>query len=578
MASELIKKLAIWSGCGVAVAGGAVGAYLLLTEENKVENMLEYVPANSDFVISFDTQQVITSSGSSIDDGKIVQSASLEKINDAIQNYWEDYMGARLNEEELKLFQKWQDFGSEGIIGYEGAVMVMNFPKGDDKLPELYCMASINDESKFIESIEDLTGADLTFEEIEGYQTAVYEIDSYEYDYETNEYTEVKKPAYSILLNDGIAWLVSMKDGEDAVEYINSQIEEANEESIIDIAWKNDLLAGKHSMAMLIDTKPIWDLIQEEEQEIASIELGDIMMNKDYTDSYFQLWCDVIDQEATITAGMVTREGKELQIPFIGNPTINSEFTKYLSKDDMVAISLAIPKGLDYKQIAQHYFDLAGKSLPYNFDEQLAQIKPYLDKIEGATVSIAGGLKNIPLSESELQKPSNYDFVAVASLQPGVAQEALDYATTFAQNMGAEISRTNNGIMFQYRGVIDTDYDYDYYSGEYRTIETYDQFELYLSVVGNDLVFANRPIAPQNDGSFNASLFNGKVATAILEIPKGHALYKKISEVLPISINPPFGLRSQISINPTNISWTTSITGNNGLLLDEIFKYVASFL
>lgn len=177
-----------------------------------------------------------------------------------------------------------------------------------------------------------------------------------------------------------------------------------------------------------------------------------------------------------------------------------------------------------------------------------------------------------------MQKPSNYDFVAVASLQPGVAQEALDYATTFAQNMGAEISRTNNGIMFQYRGVIDTDYDYDYYSGEYRTIETYDQFELYLSVVGNDLVFANRPIAPQNDGSFNASLFNGKVATAILEIPKGHALYKKISEVLPISINPPFGLRSQISINPTNISWTTSITGNNGLLLDEIFKYVASFL
>ena len=350
-----------------------------------------------------------------------------------------------------------------------------------------------------------------------------------------------------------------MKDGEDAVEYINSQIEEANEESIIDIAWKNDLLAGKHSMAMLIDTKPIWDLIQEEEQEIVSIELGDIMMNKDYTDSYFQLWCDVIDQEATITAGMVTREGKELQIPFIGNPTINSEFTKYLSKDDMVAISLAIPKGLDYKQIAQHYFDLAGKSLPYNFDEQLAQIKPYLDKIEGATVSIAGGLKNIPLSESELQKPSNYDFVAVASLQPGVAQEALDYATTFAQNMGAEISRTNNGI-------------------KYQAIGTYDQFELYLSVVGNDLVFANRPIAPQNDGSLYASLFNGKVATAIMEIPKGHALYKKISEVLPISINPPFGLRSQISINPTNISWTTSITGNNGLLLDEIFKYVASFL
>lgn len=555
MASELIKKLAIWSGCGVAVAGGAVGAYLLLAEENKVENMLEYVPANSDFVISFDTQQVITSSGSSIDDGKIALSASLEKINDAIQ----DNMEERLDDDDFNRLQKCQDFGNEGILGYEGAVMVMNFPNGDDKPFELYYMACINNESKFIEQIEDLTETNLTFEDIEGYQTAVYEVDSYEYDYETDEYTEVKKPAFSILLNDGIAWWVFNKDGEDAVEYINNQIEEANEEAIVDIEWKKNLLAGKHSMAMLIDSKPIWDLNQKEEREFASIELGDIMMNKDYTDSYFQMWCDVIDQEATITAGMVTRDGKELQIPFIGDPTINSEFTKYLTKDDMVAISLAIPKGLDYKQIAQHYYDLAGKPLPYNFDEQLAQIKPYLDKIEGATISIAGGLKNIPLSESELQKPSNYDFVAVASLQPGVAQEALDYATTFAQNMGAEISRTNNGI-------------------KYKAIGTYDQFELYLSVVGNDLVFANRPIAPQNDGSFNASLFNGKVATAIMEIPKGHALYKKISEVLPISINPPFGLRSQISINPTNISWTTSITGNNGLLLDEIFKYVASFL
>lgn len=583
MTSALIKKIALWGGCGVAAAGIGVGAYMFLASgEKNAEDMLGCVPAESDLVITFNSAQLLESTNSKLEDGKIVYSETVSTLIDNATALIKEEVG-----DDWDDVQEWIDFSGSGLVGYESAVFVANIPAKEDKKPEMYYLMNITDEKGFVESVENLPESPLSFDDVEGYKVST--IMNTEYDWESGESKKV--PAITIAIKDNIAWMVFFKDEEKTVEFINEQLEKASEQSIVDVVWKKEFLAGKHSIAVLLDTKPIWKLMQKEVRELASIELGDIAMDKGYTDSYFQMWCDVEGPTATLTAGMVSKDGKKLQIPFIGSTTINSSFLKYLNNYDVSALSIAVPKGLDYKKIAQHYADLIGETLPHNFDEQLAQIQPYIKKIEGATITIGCGVKQISMDDSVIRSVSNYDVIAVATLQPGVAQEVLGLAVSKAEEFGISLTRTANGVMYEdnlpvggrYQQVwVDNGYGYGYWDYEY--VPKYERVAIYASVEGNDLVIANRPISSSgNTSPLTASMFDGKVATCVSSLPKNSNLITGFMQLLRNEfntvVNPlPFGLQSQISINPTDVSWSFSITDNNGLLLDEIIKYASTYL
>lgn len=581
----------------VAVATITQGASAVLPSTlppDKSVDLLSFIPDNADMLLTGDARQCIESMGCRVSGDSIFFSQSVSGLFDFSQLV----VGGSV--------EKFIRF-SENFPRYGNGVMVVN--EGEDLV---YLLLEIVDDKRFIDGVPEIFGDEVTFTKKSGYHVAEVFTDSYESDslvvdasgelqYERCE----KVISYSIVVKDKLVWIVDGKCASDAVKAIKAQLKAAKKQSVALVPWKKNLLTENHTVTLLLDTKSIWDAVQEQDAALAAFELGDFVMDERYNDLYITARYDVEGPAVKVSGSLLDRSGQVLPIPFFNTANINPAFLRYTNPDNILAASWAVPQGLDYMRLANHYASLAGGKLSDSELQVISSLVPYLKKIEGATISVAAG----PLDIANIDYTSKWDIVVSASLQPGVAQELYNLIIMAASLNEFQVKQFPDYAVidvkyvhhYDYDSMVDTipwedaacdsvaicdeiaedcdsvaGYDYEPWDEEYSAVPVYDEFKVYLKVVGNDLVAATRDITTTGESVFDAAMFENNAAVMAGKIPLDGRLYNTVMELgqIPAELRPPFGVQSDIVISSTEASWSFSLTDNNGRFVEELAKYI----
>lgn len=590
-----VKRLILSVIVAVATITQGVSAVLPSTlPPDKSVDLLSFIPDNADVLLTGDARQGIESMGCRVSGDSIFYSQSVSGLFDLSQ---------LVVGESVEKFIRF----SENFPRYGNGVMVVN--EGEDLI---YLLLEIVDDKRFIDGVPEIFGDEVTFSKKSGYHVAEVFADSYESDslvvdasgelqYERCE----KVISYSIVVKDKLVWIVDDKCASDAVKAIKAQLKAAKKQSVALVPWKKNLLTENHTMTLLLDTKSIWDAVQEQDAALAAFELGDFVMDERYNDLYITARYDVEGPAVKVSGSLLDRSGQVLPIPFFNTANINPAFLRYTNPDNILAASWAVPQGLDYMSLANHYASLAGGKLSDSELQVISSLVPYLKKIEGATISVAAG----PLDIANIDYTSKWDIVASASLQPGVAQELYNLIIMAASLNEFQVKQFPDYAVidvkyvhhYDYDSMVDTipwedaacdsvaicdeiaedcdsvaGYDYESWDEEYSAVPVYDEFKVYLKVVGNDLVAATRDITTTGESVFDAAMFENNAAVMAGKIPLDGRLYNTLMELgqIPAELRPPFGVQSDIVISSTEVSWSFSLTDNNGRFVEELAKYI----
>lgn len=382
---------------------------ILLTTscKNRIEELLDAIPADSDIVVVGDLNTIVESAGGSIEGSKVNLPS---KVSDLI-------------EKEAKDIDKMLSSLKSSGINLQTCALVTNFK--DERLTAIF---KLDDKDKFLKFIESEEFNESSDEN----GIAIYEhSDNYYSDY--------------FAINGSVAYFIPEVNNESDLKverYFSDFIDEANSKSFRSTGMGKYIKEGNVGG---ISIKLPSDLRHQLARENVPSEITDMFRG------YVCMRGSLNGNKAHITMKFFDDEGNQRTVEDLnGNVNletpINRDALEYMHKDESLIYAVSI-KDFDWKN-----FDKMVNSSNPSSDEQTALIlvKSYLERIDG-TIAVGLGLTNGFSSIETLNHPEHLDndfaMTVVIEMKSGKARSVINDIKALLDNEPSfPYENTSDGI------------------------------------------------------------------------------------------------------------------------------------
>lgn len=261
---------------------------------------------------------------------------------------------------------------------------------------------------------------------------------------------------------------------------------------------------------------------------------------------------------------VLTKDGKQLESKIKG-AEVNLDLLKYANDKDIMLFIGAVPGGQDYSQLLKSMINEMGGPSAFGLDaETIGAIGAVLNNLDGSVMLAAGPIDGM----KALASPEGCTAVLAAEMKEGMAQHYVEMVKSFVD------------IQNEHMSSMAADYQKMGLSGyRAKTIETsYTDGKLSIKIpqggtvniqaIGNDFVAALGPITTDGGCKIDTTPLKGSWGGFIIDLPH----YNAFSSLMSF----PFGINLTSVSYPDKTTFSLSETETEGLLLDNIFKFVAS--
>ena len=434
-------------------------------------SVLDEIPAESDFVMVFDGEQILKSAGCKMSGGELELSDALNKLV------------KRMDADEVRLLD---ELKQADCFDFDKVVFVANM-RNDDNEPdyyESYVVLPVDNQEKAVEFFEDAFKK-LNFSHEDEYMVAGG----------GREY---------IIIDDDYCWLhFGSRDiyedydnnyDSEAAKHIAKLRRMASKESVADVSFKEDILDGGSAVAAVFDSKNMSDIL--------NVEWGDFLADAQYNDFVVGATLSLEGAAMEASLQLFSKDGDEIKLyPWAGN--VNAEFAEYINSKDMLVVASATNPEYNWEKLIRALEEGTGDEMP---KEYRAKVLEALTSM-GGTISYAVGIENI---ESLLNKDlSGLTFMSMMEFKDGKPKELLD---ELAQNLKV-LDGTNNVSVKYDNSVLEVSVMGTIFKAE---------------VKDGKLWIANRPLREMGNSLMPKSYFDGKAFAARFALPKDNQFVKMV--------------------------------------------------
>lgn len=284
-------------------------------------------------------------------------------------------------------------------------IAVFGYIKTNDN-PDVYLVAKVIDEKSLDAILTD--ELDFDYDSDDGFK--VYTLES-------------KSPKASILVKDGLAWILADKKVSAAVKSVNKMMRKSAEEKLTESRGLSNALTADNVCNAVLNTTPFIKLFDrfgryEFGTEAAVAISSALSQTKGY---WFAYTADMNKTGFEMTARFVNPEGKVLELPYAQD--IDTDFLTFVPDYYQGSYSVGI-NGDAIKEMIDNLETLAEKNTRGAEKELCMAMLNHMRNIDG-TISINLGTTDIQkLIFGEDAKA--LDFIATIEMKSGKASSAID--------------------------------------------------------------------------------------------------------------------------------------------------------
>ncbi len=259
---------------------------------------------------------------------------------------------------------------------------------------------------------------------------------------------------------------------------------------------------------------------------------------------------------------VVGNDGKPLESKY-AKSEVNLDLMKYAGEKDIMLAIGAVPAGVDYADLLKQMVNEMGGPSAFGLDNQsLSIIGAVLNNLDG-TVMLAAGPDNL----MKINSPAGWSAVLVAEMKDGAAKQYVEMAKNFIDinnehmsDMAADYRKM--GLSYSPK-TIETSYT----DGKL-AVQLPGGGTLNVQAIGNDFVATLGEISTAGGCKIDTTPLKGATGGVIIDLPR----YNAFSSFMTF----PFGINLSTISYADKTTFSLSETETEGLLLDNIFKFVAS--
>ncbi|MDO5394403.1 MAG: hypothetical protein Q4F07_00400 [Bacteroidales bacterium] len=514
----------------VSAALAALAAVMLMAScsgNDSIDGKLDrFVSDKTDIVITGDISRTIGATGSTVEDGKIKPSESLDELL--------SLMGSR----ERSRMEEIMEFKG---MDWSNCLLALKFK--DIENPDFLLVWNVDDEKDFAKSMADA-------------------ISDFEVD-ETDGYVTVGDEEGTLLLKDKLAILpfkhAKPMKASRAIDFVEAWEADVKDNPLS--AWKKERLEAEHICNVLVDARNIGKLVSNDysyRMALASMpEMAEYARKalKGVYCGYF----DIAEKTATMEVEIFDQEGKALNL-YKDNGEIDTGLLKYGNKDDIFVAAAG-----DMNKIAQY----VRKNIPQSAmrDSMTLEIFDTFMGNLGSTIMVMGG----PVDLQEVDELNGWNLVGCVKFKDNAsAAKALDTAVALMEMSGTPAESHTPGVQAVVKAVVDYKYNYDSYSYSYYDYDSYRQpvyATFYAKVDGNVLVVSNANV--KGGGCpVNADAFNGALAGVAWNVEK--------NSNVAAALNAPFGTKGSWTGTGNSSKLTITLTDTDKNFLETLMGLIGS--
>lgn len=509
----------VWSLIAVCAlaALGVVGYYVLGGSASS--GLLKMIPAETDLVVTVDGAKILKSAGCKLSGHGVEFPRVIEKL---MKNM------SKKEQETLEYIAQAKCFNIDQAAFAVNMVSDTRYSNHDPDVSEVFALISITNKDEVVKFFEDLDD-EFDFDEEKGYQVCnmgwrdfIVVEDDYCWFYTGSSHV------FGDNYDDEISDVEVVK----RIEKIKNN---AQKESIADVSYKREILAGGNAAALMFDSKNLSDIL--------GVEWGEYLGDKNYNEFKVGVVADLEKESISLSAKLFDKDGGEIVwAPGLGK--INGSLAKYLNSDDVFVMATAIDPNFSWEKYISLIEEKTNEKVP---DEIRGEIVKWLSALKG-TVMYAVGFESLDkLIESKF---TGLNVMAIVEMKDGKAKEAIDESAKLGALLGGEMVKKDGSAL-----VINAD-----------------NIKFRLEEKDGNLVLSNRHLKEQGNENMPNSFFDGKTTAMILNINKD----SDIAELLELPGN--FVLEMSNKGGELNAKLMFSgITDEAGILefiMSKVAKYI----
>lgn len=459
----------VWSLIAVCAlaALGVVGYYVLGGSASS--GLLKMIPAETDLVVTVDGAKILKSAGCKLSGHGVEFPRVIEKL---MKNM------SKKEQETLEYIAQAKCFNIDQAVFAVNMVSDTRYSNHDPDVDvsEEFALISITNKDEVVKFFEDLDD-EFDFDEEKGYQVCNMGWRDF------------------IVVEDDYCWLYigsshvfgdnyddEISDVE-VVKRIEKIKNNAQKESIADVSYKREILAGGNAAALMFDSKNLSDIL--------GVEWGEYLGDKNYNEFKVGVVADLEKESISLSAKLFDKDGGEIVwAPGLGK--INGSLAKYLNSDDVFVMATAIDPNFSWEKYISLIEEKTNEKVP---DEIRGEIVKWLSALKG-TVMYAVGFESLDkLIESKF---TGLNVMAIVEMKDGKAKEAIDESAKLGALLGGEMVKKDGSAL-----VINAD-----------------NIKFRLEEKDGNLVLSNRQLKEQGNENMPNSFFDGKTTAMILNINK----------------------------------------------------------
>jgi len=400
----------------------------------------------------------------------------------------------------------------------------VNEKQAEDPKVEGLIVFSVKDDDEFAASIEE-TDLKLDIEDEEGYKV-------------------VSNKDVAVLIKDHVGFLAFNQKGlckvSKSAEIIETWKSEADDKPLAD--WKIDYLKKEKISTTLLNCKDFYKLVKTQMSSYELSMLENLNLDK-YVDSFVGMQFDIDKTNVSLAVNVFDKEGKDIKVDHLKN--FDTDLLRYANSYDIAAAGLGIGD-----------LNAAVNSIIKNVNpnaEETGYIRQFANLFCNSSVFFACG----PVDGlNSFNRPTFGNWHLVGAIKFENADKASQAVSLIGNAMGLANDSSGNLTVN-----VPVDYEYDYYSGEYRTITA----PLYIKRDGQVVVLSNSATIGQGSSNIDKSVFKNKNFAFVAAMDKNNPLFTQF--------NIPFGVKALLASTASSAEATLSLTGTSGKFVEVLVKF-----
>lgn len=367
---------------------------------------------------------------------------------------------------------------------------------------------------------------------------------------------------FAIFINNNVACMLLSQNKNVDVNDLLTLKDRAKKSPLKD--WQKKQLDGGKTFNLMFGFGPMKDIAQKYNPSVP-FDYKQFSMAYDPEALENAYLCLQSSLEGVKLSGMtqvLDKDGKPLQSKIQGTE-VNLDLLKYANEKDIILAIGAIPAGIDYGDLLKQMVSEMGGPSALGLDaEAISNIGTVLNNLDG-TVMLAAG----PINPLKIDSPEGWTAVLAAQMKEGMAQHYVELLKSFLDiqvehlnSMAAEYKKI--GLSYKPKTISS-----DYTDGVL-TLTLPEGGTIYAKADGNNFVVSLGEITTAGGCKIDTAPFKDSCGGLIIDLPR----YNAFSSLMSF----PFGINlSLISFND-KATFSLSETETEGLMLDNIFKFIAS--